>query len=393
MSPALARLKIVLPILLLLAAAGAAWAIVALKPRVEQQAGEAPIPSVEIIRAEPQTLALDVSSQGVVMPRHEIDLVAEVGGKIVQLHPAMTPGGFFADDERLLTIDPRDYDYAIVAAEAGVAEARRALIAEQAQAEQARSEWQALGEGEASDLALHKPQLAEAQAKLQAAEADLAKARLNRSRCELHAPFAGRVLSNKIGLGQYVQAGSPVARIYASDIAEIRLPVGTEQLAFLDVPLGINASSGHWPKVTLRAELGGKTHRWQGRIVRTEAALDSDSGQLYLVAQVGDPYRAQPDRPPLLSGLFVQAEIEGVMREGLFALPRGAVNNLQQAKIVDAEQRLQMRQLELLRSEADRVIVKSGLQAGDMVIVSELPVPVAGMKVAIAEPSQPAAKP
>ncbi|OAH99030.1 efflux RND transporter periplasmic adaptor subunit [Methylomonas methanica] len=392
MNPQVLNLKILLPILVLLAAAGAAWAIIAAKPQTVQQSAELTIPKVNVVRVEPQSLRLNVMSQGVVAPRETIDLVSEVGGKVAQVHPAMVAGGFFAANELLLTIDPRDFDYAIVAAEAQLAEAQRVLINEQAQVEQAQSEWQALGEGEPSPLALRKPQLAEAQAKLKAAEADLAEAKLNRSRCELRAPFAGRVLSKQAGLGQYIPSGAVVARIYASDIAEIRLPISTEQLAFLELPLGQNAKTGRWPAVTLSAELAGKPQSWQGRIVRSEAALDDNSGQLYLVAQVVDPFRETPDRPPLLSGLFVQAEIEGVRHDGLFTLPRTALNGLQQAKLVDAEQRLDIRQLQVLRHDAERVIVKAGLNPGDRVVVSELPVPVAGMKVNAVEAQPEAAQ-
>lgn len=391
MNPQTPNLKVLLPILVLLAAAGTAWAIIAAKPQAIQQSAEQPIPTVNVVRAEPQSLRLNVMSQGVVTPREAIDLVTEVGSKVVQVHSAMVAGGFFAVNELLLTIDPRDYDYAIVVAEAQLAEAQRVLINEQAQVEQAQSEWQALGEGEPSPLALRKPQLAEAQAKLKAAEADLAKAKLNRSRCELRAPFAGRVLSKQAGLGQYIPSGAVVARIYASDVAEIRLPIGTEQLAFLELPLGQNAKNGRWPAVTLRAELAGKPQSWQGRIVRSEAALDDNSGQLYLVAQVAEPFRETPDSQPLLSGLFVQAEIEGVRRDGLFILPRTALSSLQQAKLVNAEQRLEIRQLEVLRQEAERIVIKAGLNPGDRVVVSEMPVPVAGMKVnAVEAPREPA---
>ncbi|WP_415879568.1 efflux RND transporter periplasmic adaptor subunit [Methylomonas sp. TEB] len=392
MNPQTLNLKILLPILVLLAAAGAAWAIIAGKPQTVQQSAEPIVPKVNVVRVEPQSLRLNVMSQGVVAPRETIDLVTEVGGKVAQVHSAMAAGGFFAANELLLTIDPRDYDYAIVAAEAQLAEAQRVLINEQAQVEQAQSEWQALGEGEPTALALRKPQLAEAQAKLKAAAADLAKAKLNRSRCELRAPFAGRVLSKQAGLGQYLPSGAVIARIYASDVAEVRLPISTEQLAFLELPLGQHGKAGHWPAVTLRAELAGEPHSWQGRIVRSEAALDDNSGQLYLIAQVAEPFRESADRPPLLSGLFVQAEIEGVRREGLFSLPRTALNGLQQAKLVDAEQRLEIRQLQVLRHDAEHVVVKAGLNPGERVVVSELPVAVAGMKVTAVE-AQPDAAP
>lgn len=381
-------LQLILPAAVLSAAVGAAWAMIALRPSSLPAPAEPPIPRVEVVRAQPQTLQMNVHSQGVVAPREAIDLIAQVSGKVEQMHPALVSGGFFKADELLATIDPRDYDYAIVATQAKIAEAKRVLINERAQAEQALSEWQALGQGEASDLALRKPQLAEAEAKLQAAEADLAKAKLDRGRCEIRAPFSGRVLSKQVGRGQFLPAGATIARIYANDIAEIRLPVGINELAFLDLPLGQSGRAAHWPAVTLSADVAGQPQTWRGRIVRSEAELDSSSGQLFLVAQVEQPDHSRDGAAPLLSGLFVQAEIEGVARAGLYALPRSALNNLQQVKLVDAEQRLMFRDVEILRSEPGRVVVKSGLQTGDRVVVSEMPLPVAGMRVEAA-PSQP----
>lgn len=381
-------LQLILPAAVLSAAVGAAWAMIALRPSSLPAPAEPPVPQVEVVEVQPQNLQMNVHSQGVVAPREAIDLIAQVSGKVEQMHPALVSGGFFKADELLATIDPRDYDYAIVATQAKIAEAKRVLINERAQAEQALSEWQALGQGEASDLALRKPQLAEAEAKLQAAAADLAKAKLDRSRCEIRAPFSGRVLSKQVGRGQFLPAGATIARIYANDIAEIRLPVGINELAFLDLPLGQAGRAAHWPAVTLSAEVAGQPQTWRGRIVRSEAELDSSSGQLFLVAQVEQPDHSRDGAAPLLSGLFVQAEIEGVARAGLYALPRSALNNLQQVKLIDAEQRLMFRDVEILRSEPGRVVVKSGLQTGDRVVVSEMPLPVAGMRVEAA-PSQP----
>lgn len=377
-------LKVLLPIAVLLTTAVASWTVFALRPKPEPQATVAAIPEVSVLRVEPQTLRLNVFTQGVVSPREEIDLVSEVAGKVVQIHPSLVSGGFFKAGELLLTIDPRDYDYAITATQARIAEARRVLIAEQAQVEQAQSEWQALGEGDASELALRKPQLAEAQAKLQAAQADFAKAQLNRSRCELRAPFAGRVLTKQAGYGQYLASGAVVARIYASDKAEIRLPISTEQLAFLNLPLeSANANHSLWPTVTLTAELGGQSHSWQGQIVRSEAAVSEDSGQWYLVAQVSDPFHSVDHRPPLLKGLFVHAEIEGAERANLFRVPRNAVSSLQTVKLVNAEQKLEIRKVQVLRVETESVIIGSGLNAGDRVITSELSMAIAGTSVEV----------
>lgn len=384
MKQLLRYLKVLLPVVVLLMAAVASWMVFALRTQPAAQSSTAVIPEVNVLRVQPQTLRLNVQSQGVVTPREEIDLVSEVAGKVVQMHPALVAGGFFKANDLLLTIDPRDYDYAITSAQAKIAEAKRVLISEQAQVEQARHEWQALGEGEASELVLRKPQLAEAQAKLLAAQADLAKAQLNRSRCELRAPFTGRVLSKQAGVGQFIAVGEVVARIYASDVVEIRLPISTEQLGFLNLPLVLSPPDARQgAKVSVTADLGGHSYQWLGHIVRSEAAVSEDSGQWYWVAQVLNPVLPVAQRPPLLKGLFVHAEIEGTESTHVYRLPRNAVSSMQTVKLVNAEQKLEIRTVQILRSDSEAVIVESGLNPGERVVVSELPMAINGTAVKV----------
>lgn len=377
-------LKVLLPLVVLLMAGVASWMVFALRTQPAPQSSTAVIPEVNVLRVQPQTLRLNVQSQGVVTPREEIDLVSEVAGKVVQMHPALVAGGFFKANDLLLTIDPRDYDYAITSAQAKIAEAKRVLISEQAQVEQALHEWQALGEGEASELVLRKPQLAEAQAKLLAAQADLAKAQLNHSRCELRAPFTGRVLSKQAGVGQFITVGAVVARIYASDVVEIRLPISTEQLGFLNLPLVLSPPDARQEaKVSVTADLGGHSYQWLGHIVRSEAAVSEDSGQWYWVAQVLNPVLPVAQRPPLLKGLFVHAEIEGTERTHVYRLPRNVVSSMQTVKLVNAEQKLEIRTVQVLRSDSEAVIVESGLNPGERVVVSELPMAINGTAVKV----------
>lgn len=376
-------LKLILPIAILLAGSLGAWAIVASAPELETSAPTPQIPVAYVVHAHRQTMRLNVRSQGIVTPRTEIDLVPEVAGKIVQLHPSLVAGGFFKTGDLLLSIDPRDYEYAIAEAAGRIAEAKRQLALEEAQAEQARSEWQALGEGQApTPLTLREPHVAEARAKLKAAEADMTKARLNYSRCQVHAPFAGRVKEQRVGVGQYVQPGEKLARLYATDVAEVRLPIAADQLAHLDLPLGHpppKPDSG--PRVTLSAELAGVINRWEGRIVRTEGTMDETTGAVNAVAEVRDPYAARHNRAPLLLGLFVTAEIEGKPQSDLFALPQAAVNAAQEALLVDQQNRLHVRRLQVVRSEAERVLVLGSLSEGDRLVVGGIRVPIEGMKV------------
>ena len=378
------RLKIILPVALLLVGLACAWAIIATRPQMLVQTPDADVPLVTVILSEPQTLRIEVHSQGIVMPRNEIDLIPEVSGKIIQLHADFVAGGFFASNDLLVSIDPRDYDYAIALAQAQIAEAKRQLAMEEAQADQAHSEWQALGEGEATSLAMHEPQLAEARAKLKAAEASLLQAQIKRSRCELRAPFAGRLQTKLVGLGQTIQAGEKLAHLYSTDVAEIRLPLPTDQLAYLDLPLRTGGSQClACPKVTLTADFAGNLQTWQGRIVRTEGKLDDTTGVLYAVAEVLKPYTQANGHSPLLSGLFVQAALQGKELQNLFVLPQNAINAAQQVLVVDGELRLHLRHVEVLRNEVDRILVKQGLNKGERLVTSGIPVPVEGMKVRV----------
>ena len=379
--------KVLLPIVILSAGALGAWALIAGKPEVEKKTVEHALPAVEVVIAKPEAVRLDIHSQGVVAPRTEIDLVSEVAGRIIHVHPGFAAGGFFKKGEVLLTIDPRDYDLAVTKIRAEIAEARTELLREEAEAEQAAREWQALGDGgEASDYVLRKPHLEERRAKLAAAEADLAEARLKRARCEVRAPFAGRVREKKADIGQYVTAGDTLGRLYAIDVAEVRLPITSDQLDLVALPLGYRDATdpGPQPDVTLSAPLGGRTYQWRGEIVRTEGAFDEETGTLYAIAQVKDPYGYREGAPPLAVGLFVQAEIEGRERPNVVGLPRTAlVRGAYRVLVVDSGDQLRFRDIAVLRGDPDRVFVSDGVEPGERVIVPALDTPVEGMKVRV----------
>lgn len=375
-------LKIIIPFLVLLAGISISWAIVVQRPSLKTEVPASQVPLVQAVQVEPQTVKLNIHSQGVVVPRTEIDLVPEVAGQIFYIHPSLVAGGFFEAGDILLTIDPRDYDYAISEALARIAEAQRQVTMEEAQAEQARNEWQVLGEGEPTPLTMREPQLAEARAKFKAAQADLAHARLQRSRCEWRVMFSGRVRNMRIGLGQYVQSGEKLARLYATDVAQVRLPLTTDQVAYFDLLLNDqHTDPATAAKVTLSAMFAGSVRHWEGRVIRTEGALDEETGLLHAVAEVRNPYSGNTGSPPLMPGLFVKAEIEGRELHDIFILPPNSVNTAQEALLIDGNNKLRIKRLDILRSDADRIIVRDGLKRGNRVVISHVDFPIEGMSV------------
>lgn len=378
--------RILLPIGVLLMGVITAFLVLTNRSQPETERLQPEPPQVEVLEVHPQSVRVTVTSQGVAMPRTEIDLVTEVAGKVIHVHPAFAAGGSFQRGDILVAVDPRDYQFARIEAQSRLAEAQRLLAQEEAQVEQALEEWEVLGKGEATPLALRTPQLREIRAKVAAAKADRAKARLQQTRCVLRAPFDGRIRAKHVDLGQYLVPGEKVARLYATDSLEVRLPVSMEQLAFLDIPWisEKNGSTHTAPSVTLHTTIGEGMARWVGYIIRTEGALEPTSGQLSLVARVPQPDSDQNHGRPLLPGTFLQAEIEGLEYHRVFVIPPAVVNTrTEQVLVVDDDNRLKIQQLDILKSETDRMMVRGGLQAGDRVILSGVDVPIEGMQVTI----------
>ncbi|WP_231561424.1 efflux RND transporter periplasmic adaptor subunit [Nitrosococcus oceani] len=379
-------LKVILPLALLLVGMIASWAIVQSPMELAATPPKAEPPQVEIMAVEPRSVRLKIRSQGTIRACTDMKLTAQVDGKVVKMAPGFKEGKFFREGDVLIQIEPRDYDLAVVKAQARVAAAQGELLREEAKADLARKDWESIGKGEPSPLMLRIPELKEARARLQAAKAALEEARLRRERTELRAPFNGRVQERWVEVGEYVEEGTHLARLFAVDRAEARLPLTPSELAFLDLPLAPRQNLGEkGPKVMLQASLAGKRHSWEGRIVRTEGVIDEKTRMLYAVAEVRDPYGDLGLSPgaPLLVGLFVEAEIEGRTLDHAHLLPRQALRQGSQVLVVNDEHRVSFREVEVLRVEGKWAVVQGSLRRGEAVVVSPLPQAVEGMEVKI----------
>jgi RND family efflux transporter MFP subunit len=390
MSASNMKWKIILPLAAIILAIVVMVTMVKLKPDPETRIPEPLLPLVRVMDVERQDVILTVTSQGTVNPRTESVLLPEVAGRVIEVSPSFVPGGFFEKGDILLRIDPFDYRQAAVQARGAVAQAELRLATELAEADVARKEWAELGKGEPTPLTLREPQVAEAQAALDSARALLENAERNLQRTSIVAPYAGRVRQKQVDVGQYVSPGNPLATIYAVDYAEVRLPLPDDDLAFVDLPLDYRGetSRGRGPEVTLRADFAGKTFAWKGHIVRTEGEIDPRSRMVHAVARVSNPYARgdDPDRPPLAAGLYVEAEIAGRAVSGVAVIPRSAVRTGDVVLIVDEENRLRFRSLDILRTTSEHAIVQGGLADGERICISNLTAVTDGMRVRVASP-------
>jgi RND family efflux transporter MFP subunit len=379
-------LQIVLPLAVLGMAGLAALTMIENREPVEVQVPVITPPGVRVEEVTLGDTAFSVTSQGTVRPRTESQLVPEIAGRVTWVAPSFAEGGFFELGDVLLTIDPFDYQQAIVSSRSQLAQARLRLAQEDAEAEVAIREWEALGRGDPRALTLREPQLEEARAAVAGAEAGLERAKRDLERAEIVAPYAGRIREKNVDIGQYVRVGEAVATIFGVDVAEVRLPLPDDQLAYLDLPLSYRGGPNQpQPHVTLRATFAGEAHEWQGRIVRTESEIDPVSRMVLAVAEVVDPYAPGPNRrPPLAVGMFVEAEIVGRLARDVAIVPRAALRGGDQVLVVDVEDRVSFRTIDVLRTSTDVVYVASGLIEGELIVVSPLDTPVDGMRVQVA---------
>ena len=388
------RAKIIAPIAVLAVAGIAVAILVQLRPAAEPKQPERVAPLVGVVRAMPTTAKLAVRAQGTVEPRTESDLVTETAGRIVWVSPQLASGGFFAEGETLLRIDSRDNEIALDGARAALARAQSNLSHARRTLDRQRSIRRTGASSQARlDEAVFNSETADAG--LREAKVAVERAELDLERTQVKAPFAGRVRDKRVDVGQFVGRGVSVARIFSVDFAEIRLPIDDTDLAYLSLqarPRAVTAEEAPRPiaSVTLRADYAGAEHEWAGYVVRTEGALDARTRMVTVVARVDDPYALLPvegedGRTVLPIGLFVEAEIEGREIDDVYVLPPSALHRRTQVLVVDDDDRLNVRTVDVLRVERDRALVRAGLRPGERVIVTSIEVVTEGMAVRAVE--------
>lgn len=379
--------KIVVPLVVIAAFIAVAVLIVSNPPDAERaRPSSKPQLTVEILELEEAPYRVRLQSYGTVRPRVESQLVAQVGGQIVDVSPQFRNGGFFEQGDLLVQVDDRDYRAEVSIATASLISARQVLAEERARAEQALQDWQRLGNTEqAPDLVLRKPQLQAAEAQVISAQSSLDKANLNLERTRIVAPFAGRILDKQVDVGQVVSMNTALAEIYATDYVEIRLPLKNRDLDYIRLPEDYRFQSQRDKEpllVEIRSDLIGH-QTWQGEIVRTEGAIDGSSRQLHVVAQIDDPYGLKASgRQPLKIGEYVTAEIQGEHVQGALVIPNRSIYQGSYVYLVEDDLLLR-REIKIAWQNSDQAIVSGGLKPGDQLVLTPLGQVTSGVPVRV----------
>lgn len=369
--------KWLLPILILLLAGLGSVAITKMRKPPEKHAQMNRGILVETIPIVRQNQRAIVHATGTVEPRQSISLVAEVTGTLTWVSARFVEGGFFQKGEKLLEIDPRDYQLAVQRAQADLARAQIALQTEKEQSGIARREWDRLDlpdKGTPSPLVLRQPQLEGEKANLAAAQAGLEQARLNLQRTVVRAPFSGRLKNKKVDRGEYVRVGTPLAELAGTDEAEIIVPLPLEDLRWLKIPAAGSDRKGS--RCSVSALIGNTRYNWQGTINRAFGEIDNASRMAKIAITVDDPYRLSQKNGsttiPLTNGMFVEISIEGTILDQVFTIPRSALREGDVVWLANDKDQLEIRPVHVLRRQQQSLLIDQGLQGGERLILTNI---------------------
>ena len=380
--------RIVLPIAILIGCFLISGYLIRNPTTVEEAAIEIIPVSVRVAEVNLESVDLVVGSQGKVQAAQTASLSAPVAGPVEWISSSMEAGGYVEGGQALLRLEAADFETALERSRANLQQA-------QAEAEFADTELARMRELAEQRLASDS-QLQDAQrranvnkARLIDAQASYDQAQLDLDRTEIRAPFNAVIQSRDVELGQYVNRAQSVALLYGADEVEVRVPLAIRQLGFLNVPLGQRGeiSEEHAPDVLLTGMYGGQKYNWPGKLVRIEASIDPSSNTVQTIIRVSQPSTDEDQdenglrRIPLPIGLYVEADIEGRTVENIISLPRSVIRNNNQVLIVDAENKMYYREVEIFRLEEQQVLISSGILPGERICISPIQAVVDGMSV------------
>lgn len=385
----------VLASLLVLAAAAAvsAWLLLTGEPAPRGEPRARAVP-VEVIEVEALAVRPTIAAYGSLQPARRLSLPAQVGGRVVDVNPALELGGRIKAGETLVEIEKADFELAARRAEARLEEARAELEIEQGRQAFARQELESFERFEAPvdapenlQLILREPQLRRIRAGIQRARADLERARLDLDRATITAPFDSIVQAEQIEVGQVLQPGTMVAELLGTGTARVVVRVDARHLAHLDIP-GWNADTGSTG--TVRYRLGDREITRTVRIRHLAGSLDEAGRMAQLVCELDDPFGlsgsdadAAAGVRPMLFNAFVAVDLDLELdrERRLLALPPGVLRNRDRLFVMTADDTLAIREPTVFLRSRDAVYLSDGLQAGDRVITSLIADPIEGMKL------------
>ena len=387
------------------------------KPPTESELGE-PVRTVRTMVIEKSDFVPVAQGYGVVQPDQVWKSLAQVAGRIIEMHPRLNNGEIIKKGDMLLKIDPVDYELSLLQADIQLTEldvlktnSTASLKIEQRKLKLAEKEYQRLrnlaekgtvsqSSADAAErnmlgsstlvqnmkntLTLLPTQMKLQQAKITQLQRDL-------TNTQITAPFNLRVSGLEVELDQYVSKGQHMFSGDSIERVEIVTQVAMASLRNLflgdaDMPVNLDAVTNNLSDLTgftpiLSLDIGGdELATWDATFVRFSDAVDSETRTMGVIVSVDHPMDLiiPGVRPPLSKGMFLEVSIAGRVLPDQIVVPRSAIRN-GRAYVVDRDNRLEIRTITKLFDQNDQSIIGRGLQEGDQLVLTDLIPAVAGM--------------
>jgi RND family efflux transporter MFP subunit len=336
---------------------------------------------VDVITVDQRDNPASLQVFGSVRPLRTLVLRPTVGGPIQEIHPELLEGGLIGEGETILRVDRRDYLLALDVARSNLVAAQADLDIELGSAAVAAREWKLLeGSIEVTDagrkLALREPYLARRRSEVESARTRVAQAELDLERTEIKAPFNALVLSETAEVGGQAVVGAELARMVDRSRFAVEVSVPAERLALLQ-------REGATARILL------PNGEREGTLERVLGEVDAEGRMTRLQVTINDPLGStdpggtpQQHAPAVLLGAYAEVLLPCRPIEGSISVPRAALREGDSVWVADANDELQIRQVDVVMRRPDDVLVVAGLKAGERVITSAVAVPLPGLKLA-----------
>ncbi|WP_311065225.1 efflux RND transporter periplasmic adaptor subunit [Halomonas sp. DWK9] len=352
-----------------------AWWIVSQPPRVERRPPPPPSPPVvDIMTSEQRLQSPTLNGFGRVEAEQSTELASRVAGQLERFGEGVLPGRVVEQGAPVAHIDQADLRLTLEDAEAQLANAQAQLALEQAEQQRARSEYESFGRqlsAERRALVLREPQLRQAQAQVTQARVVRDQAALNLERATLTAPWRAMVQERLVGAGSLLSQGTAVVSLVGVEQFWVRASLPGETLDWLSPGGSVTLSSQGWPEGASR----------EGTLISILPNLEENGLQAQLLIAVDDPLALNLDGPALRIGDVLRVAFHTTAQEPLIALPSAALRPGEQVWWVDDENRLQRTNVTLAYRGQEEVLIRSGLEPGQRVVIAGLAQPREGQEV------------
>jgi len=345
---------------------------------------------VEVMHAKMMSKKIWVHANGIVKPTRELSIFPLVSGQIIDQSKRLVPGGFFKKGDMIVRIDPQDYLFIREQRKAEVETASFDFKLEQGRGKIAEREWDLLKDDvpEADsnqDLALRKSHLEKTRAVLNAAKSGLEKAELDLKRTVVRAPSNAIVKEEYVDIGRLVSPQVRLATLIGVDQYWVQVSIPVNRLTQIKIT-ETEGEKGSFARIINDLGQGVQVVR-EGRVEQLMGDLDTVGRLARLLISVEDPLNMSAENGnrnfPLLIGAYVNVEIEGGTVNEAVEIPRSALHDEDNVWIMDKDDLLEIRQVQITWRLRNTVLITNGIKEGERIVLSRVYPPVSGTKLRV----------